>query len=149
MKQQYKILHLALFITLLTGCDASTLVVTEEPKPEDLKRNEIGFNVASQNTKTDNAKTYSRNGFTVEVEDMQNNTHAKGAILTSGTIADFGAFGYSTDSDNWTETAIPNIFHDLKVLKTNGWNTYISWIDGNSSFLAYAPYKTADNGCFG
>ena len=146
MKQLYTLLQLTFLLTLLTGCDVSTLAISEEPKPEDLKRNEIGFNVANQNTKTDNTKANTRNGYTVEVQDMQNNKHTKGTILTSSSITDFGAFGYSTNDDNWTQEATPNIFYDLKVLKTNGWNSKEYWKDGKNSFFAYAPYKTETNG---
>ncbi len=146
MKHQYKILQLTLFITLFTGCDAKTYVVSDEPKPEGIKRNEIGFNVVNQNTKTDNAKTITRNGFTVEVKDLLNNKKTKGTIITSSTIADFGVFGYSTNSNAWSTDATPNMFHDLKVLESNNWNSKKYWVEGKNSFFAYAPYKTETNG---
>ena len=146
MKQQSKILQLALFITLFTGCDVNTLVITEEPKPEELKRNEIGFNVVSQNTKSNNDTTIVNNGYAVEVKDMQNNTHSKGAILTSETITDFGVFGYSTNNTDWTAADKPNWLFDHKTEKAKNWNTHEPWADGKNSFFAYAPYKTEANG---
>ena len=141
MKQINRILQFAILVTLFSGCDKQTLITTEG-----LLRDEIGFSVASQNTKSNNDTTIVNNSYVVEVKEMQNNTHTKGAILTNGTITDFGAFGYSTGNGNWTAVAIPGIFHDKEVLSSSEWNTKRLWEDGNNSFFAYAPYKTETNG---
>ena len=145
MKQTNKILHFALLVTLLTGCGKKTNILPEVVEPE-AQLALIGFSINSHDAEQKNTKTINNNGNRVEISDMQTNKNTKGTIISSETLQDFGAFGYSTDKNNWTEEASPNMFYDLKVTRHNQWNSTKLWAHDKNSFFAYAPHKTEANG---